>query len=168
MPEYELEKYVWSQDDFDRMGWHDCCIYSIAFFPFVFPDNPNDVDSYKPSELAIDLDYIFEWIDPEEGDVYFRYMISPSTLVFSNVYDIQIKSKNCEMIIDSITRDDERKRKNKKSIDWLWKITCHSGSICFRSEGFLQYTRKAPELCHNPWRELEKRGGISFNREVNI
>jgi hypothetical protein len=46
-----LAKAVWTEADFDAMGWHDNAIYAIAVEPV--PDNPG--------RLLLDLDYIVEW-----------------------------------------------------------------------------------------------------------
>lgn len=43
MENYELEKWVWTENDFEQMGWHDATIYGVRL-------NQN---------LEIDLDYIF-------------------------------------------------------------------------------------------------------------
>jgi hypothetical protein len=29
--EYELEKWIWTEADFDVMGWHDSSIHALAF-----------------------------------------------------------------------------------------------------------------------------------------
>ena len=46
---YSLEKLVWTEDDFNKMIWHDCNIYALAF----------DKYTYK---LMFDIDYIFDWM----------------------------------------------------------------------------------------------------------
>lgn len=40
-------------------------------------------------KLLFDIDYIFKWVGPEE-DGYYRFWISPATLIFENVYDVNI------------------------------------------------------------------------------
>lgn len=42
---YKIEKHIWSETDYNEMGWHDNTVYSMAF----------DEDKY---ELMFDLDYI--------------------------------------------------------------------------------------------------------------
>jgi hypothetical protein len=51
---YELEKWVWSEADFEEMVWHDARIHAIAFLP----------DSF---EFVLDIDYILRWVQPAEG-----------------------------------------------------------------------------------------------------
>ncbi len=41
---YELEKWVWSQHDFDLMGWHDATVHAFALVPEQF-------------ELLLDIGY---------------------------------------------------------------------------------------------------------------
>jgi hypothetical protein len=31
--EYKIEKWIWTEADFDVMGWHDSQIHAMAFFP---------------------------------------------------------------------------------------------------------------------------------------
>ncbi len=33
MTPYELEKWVWTDADFEQMGWHDCRIRAFALLP---------------------------------------------------------------------------------------------------------------------------------------
>ena len=48
---YELEKPVWTQDDFEKMGWHDAKVWGMLA----------NTEEY---ELLFDLDYIFKWVHP--------------------------------------------------------------------------------------------------------
>ena len=52
--EYKLEKWIWTEADFDVMGWHDSQIHATAFFPEDF-------------ELVLDIDYIFDWVHPYDS-----------------------------------------------------------------------------------------------------
>ena len=74
---YELQKLIWSQHDFDVMGWHDATIHAFALVPEQF-------------ELLLDIDYILKWEEPEPPDVYHTFWVSPATLVFQGVQDIKI------------------------------------------------------------------------------
>ncbi|MEC0226441.1 hypothetical protein [Paenibacillus alba] len=70
-------KNLWNDEDFDNMNWHDCKVYGIGF----------DDDKYK---LVFDIDYILDWVKPEKDNIYFKFWVAPSTLVFENVYDLNI------------------------------------------------------------------------------
>ena len=69
MSVYELEKEVWSETDFDVMGWHDASIWSM-------------VSNAKQLEYLFDIDYIFKWIYPKENEKYFKFWVAPATMFF--------------------------------------------------------------------------------------
>ncbi len=46
--QYILEKSIWTDLDFENMGWHDSRIHSVAFG--------------ENFELIFDIDYIFKWL----------------------------------------------------------------------------------------------------------
>jgi hypothetical protein len=110
--DYEVEKWIWTEDDFDIMGWHDSKIHALAFVPEDF-------------EIAFDIDYIFQWIHPKPNETYFKFWVAPATLVFENVHDVEfdIESYNGDLEIDGVTRKDPGKPLNAqfigKDVDWL-------------------------------------------------
>jgi len=80
-PPYDLEKKIWTEADFSRMGWHDAKVYAMAFF--------SDTKTFD-NELIFDLDYIFQWLNPAPPSPNFSFWIAPCTLVFKNVYRLKI------------------------------------------------------------------------------
>src|SRR5687768_16247891 len=74
---YEIEKWVWSQEDFDLMGWHDVTVHAFALLPERF-------------EFLLDIDYILKWEEPEPPDRYYTFWVSPATLVFEGVQNIKV------------------------------------------------------------------------------
>ncbi|MBM7870716.1 hypothetical protein JOC70_002210 [Clostridium pascui] len=153
---YNLEKWAWTTDDFEQMIWHDCKIHAIAFDEFNF-------------KLLFDIDYIFKWVGPDENG-YYRFWISPATLIFENVYDIDINlSYGLGTIIEDIVRTNPSKPRNnnyiKKNIEWEWIIETTNGQISFKSIGYTQHIRKAPEYKKNQEIQFEERGGYSFKVE---
>ena len=154
--EYKLEKWIWTEADFDVMGWHDSEIHATAFFPEDF-------------ELIFDIDYIFEWIDPQPNETCFKFWVAPATLVFKNVHDVEfdIDSYNGKLEIDNIRKEGESSPINAefigKASEWLWTIECQEGEIRFRSVGYEQFTRAAPELTQSQTLD-RKAKGISFAR----
>ena len=159
--DYRLEKTVWDDGDFDQMGWHDATIHGIAFGPGDF-------------ELCLDIDYIFEWVHPQEGEEYFRFWVCPCTMVFQNVYELRLEADPCgspTLSIDEVTRADPRKPTNAefigKDTEWQWTLGCHHGEIAFRSTGFKQYVRSAPVLAQSQTLELKSRGGFCFDRSYD-
>jgi hypothetical protein len=151
---YELEKPIWDDRDFERMGWHDATIRGIAFGPGEF-------------EVSFDIDYIFQWVHPAEGERFFRFWVAPCTLVFLNVYDLRLETApygGPALSVDDVRRTDPRRPKNfiGRELEWLWTLECHHGEISFRSVGFTQYVRRAPVCIQTQSIELGERGGISF------
>ena len=62
--EYELDKWIWTEADFEQMGWHDARIHAIAFLTETF-------------EFALDIDYILQWVEPAEGETYYKFWVAP-------------------------------------------------------------------------------------------
>jgi hypothetical protein len=153
--QYELEKAIWTEVDFEQMGWHDARLHAVAFLS----------DTW---ELAIDIDYIFKWVELDEPTKHYVFWAAPCTLVFGNVIDLELHLSPYEgLTIDQITRTDPGAPRNAdyigKGTDWKWTIKCHDGTLTFRSVGFTQYIRQSPVLGQQSI-PLDSRGGISFDR----
>ncbi len=149
-----LEKLIWNEDDFDRMGWHDCKIYAVAFKDENF-------------ELVFDIDYIVEWLHPKDSESNFKFWVSPSTLVFKNVWDLNISlESNLNLEIQDIRRENPSTPKNAKDlslqVEYDWIIETGEGKITFKSVGYVQYLRKLPILLASQTIDFNERGGISF------
>src|SRR5689334_9123992 len=80
MSDEPLEKAVWTDGDFDTMGWHDATVHAIAF---------HEDEQGAQDALLLDLDYIVRWLDPEPPAEYFTFLVAPATLVFENVWNLQ-------------------------------------------------------------------------------
>jgi len=153
---YKLDKWIWTDEDFERMGWHDSNIYSFAFYP-------------EQYEFALDLDYIFKWIHPKKPGGYFNYWISPVTMIFENVYDLAFDIETSSGLeIDKIRRYNQKKPKNSqyinKEMEWSWDIKCHEGLISLKSIGFKMFVKSSPAFSDEQSIGLEKRGGVNFAR----
>ena len=149
---YHLEKGLWTDHDFENMGWHDCKLFAISF-----GDN---------FQLLFDIDYIFKWVQTGKT---FKFWVSPCTLVFENVYDVEFQMDGISggIDIDEISRDNPQKPKNadfvKVDTEFDWTIDTQQGSIFFKSIGYKQYVRQIPKLIYGQYFELAERGGISFD-----
>lgn len=138
------------------MGWHDCLIHALAFSPDTF-------------ELLLDIDYVLEWLQPEPGETLFKFWVAPATLIFENVYDVDldIGSYTGGLEIDRISREDAHLPRNavhtRYDTEWLWTIDCQEGDIKLRSAGYTQYIRSAPQFGRQKL-GLSARGGYSFGR----
>jgi hypothetical protein len=156
--QYQLEKSVFTEEDFEDMNWHDSFIYGISF-----------ADNFK---LHFDIDYIFKWV--LTGKKY-KFWIAPCTLVFENVYDIifDLEMSSTQLDIDGIKRENPQRPKNadyiKRDTEFDWTIQTQQGIISFKSVGYKQYVRRLPEFLNRQIIGKEARDGISFNtNEIEI
>jgi hypothetical protein len=151
--QYEIGKWVWTEADFDRMGWHDVRVHAVAFLPDTF-------------ELMFDIDYILEWVYPAPNETYYKFLVAPATLVFENVYEVVMELDEPDFELDTIERKEPREPKNAQYIgrgtEWLWSLEAHRGGMSFRSVGYKQYIRSEPVLSQSQTLEMGVRGGISF------
>jgi len=149
----ELEKGIWTHDDFERMGWHDSSIYACGAIPEDF-------------ELMFDLDYIVEWVPPGADEKYYSFWVAPATLVFQNVADVQVtlESMQGEITLLGLQRGDPHPTPAGRLNDYRWTLDGNEGSITFRATGFRQYFRAAPVLTTAQRLSQSARGGLSFNR----
>jgi hypothetical protein len=153
--EYQLEKSVWTNDDFAVMGWHDATIWSMAVVGEQF-------------ELLFDIDYIFQWVHPVPPEQYFSFWVSPATLVFEGVQNIAIDIEIGyiqQIEVADINREGPLASPDGSITNWTWVIELQQGDIKFEATGFSQFVRKAPVYGGNQVLELTKRGGISFDRQ---
>lgn len=150
-------KRIWDGNDFDHMNWHDCKVYAMAF---------NEEDF----ELLLDIDYIFKWEPPSTGEGNYKFWVSPVTLVFYNIWDINLNiSSSLDLVIENIVKGENAMTpKNVKYIKWEfeynWEINMNVGDICFKSVGFEQYVRREPILIDHQKIGCKEREGISFEK----
>jgi hypothetical protein len=155
-----LEKSIWTDADFEAMGWHDVVIHGISFDPPRY-------------ELQFDIDYIFAWVNPEPPSEFFSFWISPATLVFRNVNGFRAEIETGPGLqLQGIARGKEREPRNAAYIEdkkeWEWVLEANEGQISFFSAGFKQYTRAYPKHLKTQSFSLEDRGGVSFERVENL
>ena len=153
--EYRLEKEVWTEVDFDQMGWHDSEIHAIAFLPDIF-------------EFVLDIDYIFAWVHPVDDDEYFKFWVAPCTAVFGNCHDLRLDvSSSGGLTVQDIGRSEPISPRNAEYIgrdkEWRWTIDCNEGEISFSAAFLKQYVRKAPRLVRQ--QRLTADRGTPFLRE---
>src|SRR5688500_14405121 len=122
---YTLEKPVWTEADFEQMGWHDARVHAIAFRPELF-------------EFWLDVDYIYSWVHPKGDETYFRFWVAPVTLVFTNVYSLgfDIESFDGGLSLQGIERSEPQPPRHadyiSKQTEWLWRLDCNEGEVTFR------------------------------------
>ena len=154
---YELEKAIWTELDFDIMGWHDAPVYGMALF---------SDSTTLTTELVFDLDYIFEWINPVPPDNCFSFWIAPSTLVFKNITDLAIQTDpkppntfDFEML--DIYRLEAFQPENREPY-WKWHIELGNGNINFTATGYEQIIKMIPALTKH--QAYPDRGETNFSR----
>ncbi len=157
MKTLSIEKYTWTEDDFEIMGWHDATLYAIAFSP--------DKD-----EFVLDIDYIFKWVSPKKNESYFKFWVSPATLIFENIHNfsLNVGEQYRAIQIQSIERKNPKPPPNldyvSKNIEWDWVIDLEVGEVIFSSIGFQQFIRRNPVFTKTQSLSMDERGGISFLR----
>jgi hypothetical protein len=146
-----LGKLIWSEMDYEQMGWHDVTVHALATVP----------EQYK---LLFDLDYILNWVKPVPPSTNYAFWLAPATLEFNNVIDLEIHldSDSSEIILDEIHRLDPQPTPDGTTTSWQWVIVTTRGAIRFRAIGYTQYIRSAPILTTSQVFTLDERGGISF------
>jgi hypothetical protein len=161
MENLNLEKAIWTEVDFEKMGWHDSYVHAISF------DH-----SY---EFSLDIDYIFNWLQPTPENNEFNFSISPCTLIFEKVYNLKLNlevSEPFELQIEDIIRhtskivDDIRDPKGLTLDEW--EIETIQGSITFRAASFKQFVRQRPKTSNTQLLSLSDRAGISFERTTYL
>ncbi|TDQ78322.1 hypothetical protein [Sphingobacterium yanglingense] len=69
MEDYKLEKTIWTEYDYEQMGWHDASIYGFIF--------QNDNIDSTTTDLLFDIDYIFKWVHPVPPKGNFSFWVAP-------------------------------------------------------------------------------------------
>jgi len=153
MESYKLEKEIWTEKDFDVMGWHDAIVWSIY----------GNEETY---EFFMDLDYIFQWVHPVEPEKYFHFWVAPVTMVFENAHtiDLDITSQLGRIEVADLHMENPRLTPNGKLIQHTYRFNCQEGEISINATGFKMYVRKPPKYGRAQSLSFEERGGISFDR----
>ncbi len=156
---YELEKSVWTQDDFEGMGWHDANIYGMAF---------ESGDERWAADFLLDMDYIFGWVDPIPPAVSYTFWVAPCTLVFHQCFDLHIEINSIGGCVDALEISDLHlndivKVDGAKDV-YVWTIELQQGQITLKSYGYEQIVRQKPRHVHSQVLTMEERGGISYGR----
>ncbi len=157
---------TYTEADFDRLSWHDCHIWAVE----LHAGDPDDED--WTSDLALDIDFIVEWICAVGGGGQFR--VSPATLVFHGVTDLKIdidwgRSGFQTALHPASINHIEREviRDQKVYLDrpyYSWRIRLNwpdSGEIAFGAVGFTQTLRAEPILTEKQCLSLKERGRLA-------
>ena len=143
-------KALWTEDDFDQMGWHDCRVHGFSFSP----------PSATGWSVALDIDYILEWVDPTEPGGNFSFWVAPATLVFPYANDVILNVEMeayQELEIDAMTR----RQGSEGTHDIRWSIA-GSFNLDLSASSYQQYIRATPVHIDLQALSPEQRGGVSF------
>lgn len=129
MTDYKLEKTIWTEQDYEQMGWHDASIYGFIF-------QSDNIDS-ATTDLIFDIDYIFKWVQPVPPKVKFSFWLAPCTLKFENTFALTIDIDRRGGLTDMLELADIHllAKTQEKENKWIyeWEIELQDGRIAFRS-----------------------------------
>jgi hypothetical protein len=135
------------------MGWHDATVHALHI---------QQTDELLP-RMLLDIDYIVRWIHPDGTDQYFSFWVSPATLVFEDVWDLQgdldFTGFHPRLEIDAIHR---LAPDNGPQGTQRWHIEGHSFDLRFGASRYRQYFRRAPQLTTRPVLTQAERGDCTF------
>lgn len=149
---YHPQKMLFTEQDFALMSWHDNPIHAVAFGP-------------GPGEVCFDIDYIFKWEQPLPNERYYRFWISPATLVFEDVSDLKVEhdASYTGLTILRINREDATKDGVAlPKPAWNWTLHCVEATWTLRATGYRQLVRRPPTLLAKQRLAHDERGGFSF------
>ena len=144
MTDYELEKWIWTEKDIEKMGWHDATIYGLRL-------NEN---------LELDIDYIFQWNQPDIEGFHFTFWIAPATLVFERPTELSFELTQS---FDDKWLEIQDIELNQVDNKRAWTIITQQGDISFKADTFKQVIRKRPSFQLGQSIPYDERGGFSFN-----
>lgn len=144
MVSYKLEKRLWTEADFEVMGWHDSHIYRIRL----------------SEDLEMDIDYILKWNEPDVKGLHFTFWVAPATLVFKRVANLSFE---LETGLDDCFEIEDIERTNSNE----WTIITRVGNIQFTSEGYEQFIRQDPSFQFGQTISFAERNGYSLDRVTN-
>ncbi|GAA3784010.1 hypothetical protein [Flavobacterium ginsengiterrae] len=162
MKTFELEKNIWTEIDFEQMGWHDCFIHAFAL-------DSDAYDDFIQSDLLFDIDYIFKWVLDKDSAHYY-FWTAPCALIFREVTNLKIQYASGtsflpELEISDIKRKEKLYENGHKS--WHWQIELVGDSfISFDSAGYKQVVKRPPTYMDRQAFTRTERGGINFDESI--
>jgi hypothetical protein len=156
-----LEKCVWTDRDYEVMGWHDATVHALAidWDPVVLEGG------WHGATLLLDIDYIVSWGEPQP-DRTFRFQVAPATLAFEDAWDVEGGLRHDRTMAPPQILDLRRgPPENPKSDLTAWHIEGDRFELRFEARGFSQHFRSRP-IANGREQSLTsaQRGGPSFAR----
>ena len=130
-------------DSFEEFSWHDNAVHGLRVV-----EGPDGCSG----ELVLDIDYIVEWLPPEETGSKFTFRIAPADLTFHEVTNLVASidyasstSALVPMSIHQIHRDIITYPNGATSFAWKVEMNWPPNNfISFQSPGFTQMLRADP------------------------
>lgn len=150
-----LSKAVWTDGDFEQMGWHDSRIHALSLL---------EDDDLPPSRLLLDLDYIVRWVEPARRQKYFTFWVAPATLVFDQAWDLtgDVGPLTGHLELADLHRFDSPDDRPHP----VWHLEGHEFELRFRARGFRQFFRRPSQHVPRQVLTMAERGGLSFAEEA--
>ncbi len=128
---------------FEDFCWHDNAIHGFRII---------EGEDGCSGELVLDIDYIVEWLQPQDDNAAFEFRVAPANLTFHEVTDLVVSVDYAAstaafqpMIIHEIQREFVTNPKGYSSFVWNIDINWPRKShISFHSSGFTQVLRAEP------------------------
>jgi hypothetical protein len=139
-------KPLYSNNDFDRLSWHDCYVWAVAF-------------DHSSKQLLFDIDFISRWLLGQDPP---GFEVVPSTLMFTEVTDFRLNVETSSVGLQ-IKKIEKVSHLNSGSPGEYhsWIIDCFGGSVEFNASEFLQFSRQLPVFSDCQSLPFNVRGGIS-------
>lgn len=144
-------EHIWSTEKFDEMSWHDNHVHAFRVVE----------GEYGAGQLILELDYILEWLENDDGKFQFR--ILPSILTFVGVTSLRLsldyETPTAALGPFSIHAIERRFESRERYEAQLWKILINwpAGEISFEAECFEQRGTSAPVLSDGQYLSVEER-----------
>jgi hypothetical protein len=123
---------TWTDSEYEDMCWHDNNVYGIQI----------KEGEFGTGTLVLELDYILEWLKPNETE--FKFRIAPAQLSFIDVFDLKLEldyetptAAITPFCISEISRENIGVS-GSKYYKWTIGINWPDGAISFKASGFRQ------------------------------
>lgn len=131
------------RERFEEFNWHDNAIHGFRII-----EGPDGCGG----QLVLDIDFIVEWLPPQDENNSFQFRIAPANLTFHDVTDLVVSIDYASstaaiqpMTIHEIHREVVTYSNGHSSLTWKVEINWPRKSfISFCSTGFTQELKGEP------------------------
>jgi hypothetical protein len=148
---------VWTDADWDQMGWHDASIHAMA----VDWDPVMLGDQWRGADVLLDIDYIVAWLPRADG--WFTFEVAPATLVFEDAWDLRGGLDHSHFVDPPEIL--ELHRAAVGDGEWDWHVEGATFDLRLKARRLRQHFRARPVGTGTSQRlSTQARGGFSFAR----